>query len=707
MMKRTLQMCFATVGVGLLGLASANALLLRESQIFVQTSGNLGVVATHEGWSGDNTNVFVVKGSGSLDGTGLGLVESFGDKAEISANTTHAVYCLFASSRQFPAGCGTNLYFSFLYRFNNAADVSASGEVLAAIIRQNSSSGTNFAILARNSGGSIQLGLLKPTASPVWASTSISVGQTIFVVARQQMLSGSANDVIDLWINPPPASFGADEDAVPTPTLSTSEGAEDTSTTGPGRFYLDSGLNATFDELRIATTWAEVTPKVGTCVPPEVVSQPTDATVTEGALATFRISSRGTSKMYQWQESVDGGNIWVDVTTGTGGITESYTTPLAKLSDSGKKFRCIVTSACTNLIATSQVATLTVVPAVKTPPGLVVNECWEDNEFNDHLEVTTNNIKWYFSSGMSTGSSPDWGVMFLEYDYTAQQNLLYLHPPEGSSMLVIGYFVEATNQPVHLDVGRGLRFRLSLRPNLIQVESNGGFRLGLFDYADGATRVTANGFSGSAGNGSRVLGYMVNVNFGRVFGESTPIGIYRRANLDSGNLMGTLADFVSLGSGPPNMAGASAFQDYEFYTFGLDVDRIGENSVRITASITGGGTNWSYSVIDTNYPLHRFDAFAFRVPTGTNSAWQFTLSNVLVSVETVQIPIEPPTPEPIIVQRSGNNVILSWSDPKFSLYSATNVAGPYQKVPGATSPYTNAITDQMRFFRLVWSSQEQ
>jgi uncharacterized repeat protein (TIGR03803 family) len=53
------------------------------------------------------------------------------------------------------------------------------------------------------------------------------------------------------------------------------------------------------------------------------------------------------------------------------------------------------------------------------------------------------------------------------------------------------------------------------------------------------------------------------------------------------------------------------------------------------------------------------------------------------------------------IQRSGSNVILTWSDPIYSLQSAPNANGPYATILGATSPYTNAISASHEFFRLT------
>jgi hypothetical protein len=59
------------------------------------------------------------------------------------------------------------------------------------------------------------------------------------------------------------------------------------------------------------------------------------------------------------------------------------------------------------------------------------------------------------------------------------------------------------------------------------------------------------------------------------------------------------------------------------------------------------------------------------------------------------------TPIPLEISRSGNQVILSWTNSSFSLQSATNVTGPYETVTGAVSPYTNSPSASQEFFRLL------
>lgn len=56
---------------------------------------------------------------------------------------------------------------------------------------------------------------------------------------------------------------------------------------------------------------------------------------------------------------------------------------------------------------------------------------------------------------------------------------------------------------------------------------------------------------------------------------------------------------------------------------------------------------------------------------------------------------------PLDVSFSGGTLTFNWSDPTFSLQSATNVVGPYTTIPAAVSGFqTNTASDQM-YFRLV------
>jgi len=64
----------------------------------------------------------------------------------------------------------------------------------------------------------------------------------------------------------------------------------------------------------------------------------------------------------------------------------------------------------------------------------------------------------------------------------------------------------------------------------------------------------------------------------------------------------------------------------------------------------------------------------------------------------------PATPPPIGFATASGRLILSWGGP-YQLRTATNVIGPYGIVAGASSPYTNLLSEPQRYFLLRLPSQ--
>jgi len=636
---------------------TAQAEVYRTSQMVGFATGNLGTVGAGEGWVGANANVTVTNGSGSIVGTSLGLAVSSGDRAEISATDGFASYNLFAAASQFPVSSERHLYYSFLCRFNDALAVSSTGERIVQVNRQNSGSQFHFEVDAIEVAGQIQIGVNKPTGTAAFATNNINAGEAVFVVVRQQMIVGAADDTIDLWINPPANSFGLDEGSVPTPGVSTSSGVEDTSNTGPGRFYLPSGANLAFDELRIASTWAEVTPSATACDPATISSDPTNQTVTADIPASFSITATGTSPTYQWQISTNGGGSWNNVSGGSGANSPNHTTANLTLADNGNRYRCVVSVSCGGgSSATSGVATVTVTAPVITPLGLVVDDNWSDLERNNP-PVTTNNSIW-LGQGLdaSTGS-------------------LIGTTASGSSRLWLGFFTDDSTLPVlpvHLDTGRAIKATIVFTPNNVVANGGNSMRIGMFDYADGGTR-PAGDPGGSAGNGQNVRGYMLGLNFGTTFDDDTPLEIFARNNLSDGNLMGSGGLYQSLGAGPAGLSGAHAFVTGTEYALEFVVARTTAGSVDITTTISGDGTNWSHTVTDNTYAYHRFDAFALRPNSLETTAESFTFTRF--NVEVVEAPSGPPSFTGVTRQGDGGiQLTFTGTSGDYRLWASTNVA---------------------------------
>ena len=87
---------------------------------------------------------------------------------------------------------------------------------------------------------------------------------------------------------------------------------------------------------------------------------------------------------------------------------------------------------------------------------------------------------------------------------------------------------------------------------------------------------------------------------------------------------------------------------------------------------------------------------ALEPTTGTGSRDTFGIDNFGLSYA----PAGTISPIPLAAQCQGNNLILTWSNPAFSLQSCTQIAGTYTNVAGAGSPYSVPMTGTQRFFRL-------
>lgn len=699
----------------------ANAAILRTEQIVGYDSGNLGASSTLgslNGWNLSTAEITLTSGSGSLIGTNLGLVTSEGDRAFISATQTNATGNPIGARNQFvpgstfPQANDTNIYYSFLYKFNNAADVSPDGEPIMQVNRANS--GINLPqhwhLVARSAAGQIQLGLSKagiPSNATNYATMNISVGQTIFVVVRQHIIPGVQNDVYDLWINPPSQFFGTNEVDVPTPDASIGsvpeDGAEDGSGTGPGRFVVFSGANAEFDEFRVATTWAEATPWFGQCVSAAIAASPTSVTQSAEINATFNVVATGTSPTIQWQRSSDSGASWSNI---EGATAASFTTPNLALSESGNQYRAIAHVECNGSSATSAVATVTLTNVTPTSLGIVVHDTFLDTDligFDDRSNppFSETNSLWFTANTDNLTAFGQGG------------NMLGI-PAPGSSSLWLGYFTETNTSPVHLAVGRSLKVTLPFVANsFASFTNNATLRLGLFDYYDSGNRIIADGpnVGGSQGNAAGVRGYMLALNFGPTFTDTTPLEIYARSFLPDINLMGTTSDYESLGSGPlPALPeSAPAFETGVEYTLEFVVARTADNSVNVTTSISGGGTNWSHTVTDDNYAYHRFDAFGIRPNSLETSADSFTFAEFKVEVLQGAVNL-PPFNITAVEALSPNAVKLTWESVSGATYhvlvrdslSGMEFTNATVIATGNLTSYTNSPTSGAeRYYRIA------
>ena len=53
------------------------------------------------------------------------------------------------------------------------------------------------------------------------------------------------------------------------------------------------------------------------------------------------------------------------------------------------------------------------------------------------------------------------------------------------------------------------------------------------------------------------------------------------------------------------------------------------------------------------------------------------------------------------IQRLNQQAVLSWTNAGFNLQSAPTITSTFTNIPGATSPYTNPISEPQQYFRLT------
>ena len=117
---------------------------------------------------------------------------------------------------------------------------------------------------------------------------------------------------------------------------------------------------------------------------PSIAQQPGNQTVTPGSTATFAVVASGAAPLaYQWQKN----GIAV-----TGATSAAYTTPVAASTDSGAKFRVVVSNAIGSL--TSAQATLTVSASTASAVDIVTyhNDIARTGQNLNETILTTANV---------------------------------------------------------------------------------------------------------------------------------------------------------------------------------------------------------------------------------------------------------------------------------------------------------------------------
>jgi pectate lyase len=264
----------ALIRVAWLGLlASLFALLLlpvRAELVFTEEYPTTYGDGTALG-AGQTTGGYNLKwGTGNSTGAGNPICTSAGALsypalAAISGSPSHGFRCATAGSRDQSAGftavtgSGNTIYVSFLIQ------VTATTPTARSLIGLRNSTGGGTLVIACGIDAARQLTLLKSGTAAVATTAPLNVGETYLVVMRYRFLAGNNNDECALWLNP--LTGQADEAAAGVTPIETASGSDQNSLLS---VRLPSVADASgplyLDEIRVGTTWADVTPSGGPVV---------------------------------------------------------------------------------------------------------------------------------------------------------------------------------------------------------------------------------------------------------------------------------------------------------------------------------------------------------------------------------------------------------------------------------------------------------
>jgi len=169
-----------------------------------------------------------------------------------------------------------SVYYSVAFKITDLTNTPTSGSFIVGL---NNSSGTSGSqpttILARlvvkqidSSHYQIGMDRSSGTASNfVFDGINRNLNDVQYVVAAWDIVTGSNNDVARMWVNPSSSDFGAGADPTPTMTI-TNPGTQADANIASVLFkqsatssvIVPAGVVA--DELRVGTTWADVTPPI-------------------------------------------------------------------------------------------------------------------------------------------------------------------------------------------------------------------------------------------------------------------------------------------------------------------------------------------------------------------------------------------------------------------------------------------------------------
>jgi hypothetical protein len=711
-MKRVL---LSTITLSLLITQSLRAQVILQDS-FSYANGLTTFVSSNAFSSGLWTNY-----SGANDSTiNNGRLEVFGSRAA-------DIWRPFTNT---PA---TTIYASFIVNATNTVN----NTNYFAHFSQNLSTFNARTFAVGNAGGTPNTWRLGITAAAGAGSAVQIFPQDLATNVNYQVVISydTVNRLGTLWVEPTdaadPKTLTTDTTSASTPTFF--------SFRQPGTTV--SMPNMRVDELYVGNSFADVS--VGAVKPPVIFYQPPAGPTTNFAGGNFTLScvAGGSGALtFQWQH--EGTNL-VDDVNNVGTTSNRLSLVSAVISQSGA-YKCIVTSTTNSVFAgsvTSIVAQVVIIDA-PVPPTFITQPVSQTVYKGQNATFTTTVIgpasgdpityTWYSNNVVVTTGQVDGDhtsslvLNNATIDFSATYKvavtntyggrvstnavLTVINPPIVSiaylRSLIDPVTFAATNVPATLpyqvtgtvtsftntttgdtssyylqDATAGINIFATLggtfRPQQGDVvtyvgvlstftATTGGLEL----FADTVNRTYTSYSIVSSGNPlptPRIIPFAVTNTYGYLYVNTNLLGsLVTLTNVYFGARGGTT---ISTTANDAVAVADVSGQPFTLQFYSLDLDTAGQTLPSFATSVTG--------VLIGSHP------------------------NIFLAVTKFSdIVLPPPPPIPLDMSFSGGVLTFNWTDPSFNLQSATNVAGPYTTIPGATTGFTTNTTSDQMYFRL-------
>lgn len=303
----------------LFGMGRSSALPVYEPFADMTAFGGTSYTVTSNLWAQTNYPTGRWQGLGTSGFSGVmpvittgnltypGLLASTGNSVSVQPSSGGGARLNLTNN--FGGGSPASIYYSFLLKITDLTAVPTynTNNPIVALCDDPREQTAQVArlgarLLTKKSGAGYVLGLGRNNTLTDYAyeTTVHNVGDTVFVVACNELVSGVTN--VNLWVNPSSATFGAA--SAPTPSASAvlySATGGGLNATGPQAFAIidqfPSAPSGVIDDVRIGKTWAAATGA------PDIAIAASNLTVNAGSTATFSVLAFGGATLgYRWQK---------------------------------------------------------------------------------------------------------------------------------------------------------------------------------------------------------------------------------------------------------------------------------------------------------------------------------------------------------------------------------------------------------------------